>query len=334
MKSTDHVVSVGSIDGRIWDPGIKAVEILQKLRQHEVVIIDLMNEAPALEHTELAAILDSISAAGVARHRIRIRTGNLIESFDRFMVDRTATAMVELPDFQKLAPGLTHDKQITRHFGCLVGRANMMRLILASHLWCNYRDLSMITFHYRGRSDYHREHLGLEELLFHFGTQSTEYREAMELLDHAPIAAEPIEDFPILYPTNTLQPLRWYDGFFVDVICETFYTGQTFFLTEKFWRCVAAKTPFIIQGPQHMLARLHDLGFRTFGAWWDEGYSEDPGLHTITEIKRVLADLSRLSIQELQLMHHDMQDVLEHNFQRMLELRPQDFDRLIAHDAA
>ena len=76
MKSTDHVVSVGSIDGRIWDPGIKAVEILQKLRQHEVVIIDLMNEAPALEHTELAAILDSISAAGVARHRIRIRTGN------------------------------------------------------------------------------------------------------------------------------------------------------------------------------------------------------------------------------------------------------------------
>jgi hypothetical protein len=328
MKPADNVVCIGSIDGRIWDPGPRAVEILQKLRQHETVVIDLMNEAPDLAHTELADILDHMAAAGVAKHRICIRTGNMIESFDRFTLDRTAAAMVELPDFQALAPTLTHNKNILQHFGCLVGRANMMRLILASHLWCNYRDKSLVTFHYRGCSDYHREHLGLEELLYHFGTGSTEYQEAREMLEHVPIAPRPIEDFPLLYPANTVEPLGWYDQFFVDIVCETFYTGQTFFLTEKFWRCVSAKTPFIIQGPQHMLRRLRNLGFRTFDSWWDEGYSEDPGLHTITEIKRVLAQLSVLTTLELQNMHDAMQPVLEHNFQRMLELKPEHFDSI------
>ena len=95
-------------------------------------------------------------------------------------------------------------------------------------------------------------------------------------------------------------------------------------MTEKFWRAVATKTPFIVYGPQFFLRRLKSLGFKTFDRWWDEGYDEDPYLYSHNEIQKSIASIASLSISDLAAMYKEMEPVLEHNYSRMMELTYQD----------
>ena len=85
------------------------------------------------------------------------------------------------------------------------------------------------------------------------------------------------------------------------------------------------QTPFIVQGPQKFLHRLHNMGFKTFDSWWDEGYQLDTPDYQLEVIKEVILDISTKSITDLSTMYKEMQPVLEHNKQRLLELTKDDF---------
>ena len=83
----------------------------------------------------------------------------------------------------------------------------------------------------------------------------------------------------------------------------------------------AVRTPFIVHGPQNFLPRLRALGFCTFDAWWDEGYSEDPPDCQLKEISRLIDQLAEKSTAELETMYVDMQSVLEHNYQQLKQIQ-------------
>lgn len=85
------------------------------------------------------------------------------------------------------------------------------------------------------------------------------------------------------------------------------------------------KTPFIVQGPRYFLHNLKKLGFKTFEHWWDEGYAEDPDAHQVYEIQKVLDCLARTPQAELIDILDDMQQTLEHNYQRAMQLTDRDF---------
>jgi len=119
-----------------------------------------------------------------------------------------------------------------------------------------------------------------------------------------------------------------YNNFFVEVVCETFFSGETFFPTEKTWRPIILKTPFIVQGPTGYLKNLRKLGFKTFSEFWDEGYDEDPPNWSYKEIIKVIEDLSSKSNDEIQRMYIAMQDILEHNYNTLLNLTREDFEKL------
>jgi hypothetical protein len=321
------VIKVSSIDGKIWHPGPTAVDITSALQQHGKVVIDLLKEAPDICYTELPSIIDSILAQGYSASQIEIHTGNMVESYTNAQIVRRPDWMFELEDIKRVANQLPKEKQIQKHFGCLIGRSNAIRLIAAGHLYANYKDKTFLTYHYTPKSDYHRLHIGIQDIMYYFGTDSTEFREAMTLLVDAPVLKQTVQSYPILRPEN-LTPCTWYPNFFVDIVCETFCQGRVFFVTEKFWRAVATKTPFIIHGPQFLLQRLKQLGFKTFDAWWDEGYDQDPHLYSYQEINKVLKYLSDCSIPDLEQMYQDMQPILQHNYQCMMNLTFQDLLRV------
>lgn len=317
-------VYVKSGDSKIWDVGIATAEIVYTLAKHGKVVIDLKREAPDITTTELKNVLDYLSDQGVEYDQIEIHTGNIIESYNKFKVVKHNTWMYELLIFQRLGNSIPKEKQIQKHFGCFIGRSNITRLIMSSHLAANYRDKTLLTYHFSPRTDFHRAHLGLEDIIYYFGINSNEYQEAIALLSQGPILIGEKKSYPITNEDSIVEPCSWYKDIFVDVVCETFSNGNVFFVTEKFWRSVATKTPFIIQGPQFVIKRLKQLGFKTFDRWWSEGYDEDPYLYSQNEIKKILADLSVLNITNLEEMYAEMQPILDHNYDLMMSLQFKD----------
>ncbi|CAB5214829.1 hypothetical protein UFOVP190_281 [uncultured Caudovirales phage] len=100
------------------------------------------------------------------------------------------------------------------------------------------------------------------------------------------------------------------------VVTETVYFLPKLHLTEKIFKPIVARRPFMLVGAPGNLAYLKSYGFKTFDQWIDESYDQEQD-HYI-RIEKITAEIARLCAMpadDLKQMHQDMQTVLEHNFQ-------------------
>lgn len=104
---------------------------------------------------------------------------------------------------------------------------------------------------------------------------------------------------------------------FCYLVTETCFWEHKHHLTEKIFKPIVSRMPFVLAGPAHNLKYLREYGFQTFGHWIDESYDdiEDPVLR-IQAIGRVMQSICNRSLSELETMLSDMMPVLEHNYQR------------------
>lgn len=315
----------------VWDPMRKAAEIALELERNGSVTIDLNGESPDITETIIPEFFEFLSSMGLDISKIKLITGNPLECYSSTDVSVNYNAFYEIELFQNNIEQIPTNKNIKYHFGNFVSKTNLPRLVIASHLYNRYPDKTAQTFHYTSGSHYHKNYAMLDRLMNEYGANSDEFDEACTLLKNSPITRDQVE-YPILVIEdkldNLLIPCKWYSEIFVDVICETWYTGNSFYITEKFWRSVVTKTPFIIQGSQNILTNLKKLGFKTFDEYWDEGYQEDPSYYNLIEIKKVLEFISKKSISELNDMYNDMQDILEHNRQLFLSISTKDIRKV------
>ena len=125
-------------------------------------------------------------------------------------------------------------------------------------------------------------------------------------------------DFPDQHIPNQsmlLSPLPQLMESFIFVVTETCYWQSKTHLTEKIFKPIVLKMPFLLLGCAHNLEYLRSYGFKTFSAFWDESYDiiEDPNerMQAVTEI---LKDIATMSLEQQQAMIRDMLPVLEHNY--------------------
>jgi hypothetical protein len=113
-----------------------------------------------------------------------------------------------------------------------------------------------------------------------------------------------------------LSPMTELMKSFVFLVTETCYFQTKTHLTEKIFKPIVLRMPFILTGCAHNLAYLRSYGFRTFGDFWDEGYDsiEDPVLR-LQAIVKIIKQLATMSAAEQKTMLLDMQSILEHNYQ-------------------
>jgi hypothetical protein len=123
------------------------------------------------------------------------------------------------------------------------------------------------------------------------------------------------------------EDIYYFDNSYFSIIQETFYdntlndsTGdigfyECIFITEKTYRPIYFKHPFILLGVKGSLAGLRKCGFKTFSPYFDESYDDidDPVLRLETafnEVKRLcsLSDDEWLSIQR------ELLPILEYNY--------------------
>jgi|TARA_R110000787_G_scaffold257255_1_gene362463 hypothetical protein len=324
------MVKLVTSNTQIWNIHSVVSQITHAMINDENIVLDFIGEGPDVSETVLdKVILELANKYQYDTKRITVVTANQVQKHNVFSIEKSAPLNL-VNNAKKYAHVYTKD--VKKHFGIFIGRSNGPRLDLASYIYNAFHNESYVTYHYSLSSEYHRNNIGLEELVTDFN--QIDISVPASFLKHCPIVDSTIE--PVaqsdLNPAQQLLKndndkfLTRYCNFLVEIVCETCYNGNTFFPTEKTWRPMLLETPFIVQGPQWYLHRLRDMGFQTFDRWWDEGYSEDPANWQNTEIKKVIDYVGKLSIEQLKKMYNEMQPTLKHNKKRFLELTSKDFE--------
>lgn len=105
-----------------------------------------------------------------------------------------------------------------------------------------------------------------------------------------------------------------YSRTFCSVVPETLYDSNVIFFSEKTWKTIAVGHPFMLLSSPGMLSKLREMGYYTYGSFWDEGYDV---LKTVggraRHIANELRKLSNLTRGELINMRSAMQPIIEHN---------------------
>jgi hypothetical protein len=65
---------------------------------------------------------------------------------------------------------------------------------------------------------------------------------------------------------------HYYKKSLINIIQETYFYSPEIHLTEKTFKPIVFKQPFIMIGAKGSLQHLKDLGFKTFNDFWDESY--------------------------------------------------------------
>jgi hypothetical protein len=113
--------------------------------------------------------------------------------------------------------------------------------------------------------------------------------------------------------------LAHYHRFKIELVCETYTIGDTFFPTEKTVRPIAAGKPMIVYGPKNFLSRLKHLGFKTYSDHWDESYDQLEGPARWQSIQNLINSLIALDQAQLDTMLTQAQSIAVYNRQHLAE---------------
>jgi len=147
------------------------------------------------------------------------------------------------------------------------------------------------------------------------------------------IIKENIDMFPLVVSPNNknehrhnVSDLKLYNDSYISLVAETVFfkhvnihnegnNVRSLFITEKTWRPIKAKHPFIIAGAPNTLKRLKELGYKTFSPFINESYDEIDD--DIQRLEAIIAELHRLcnfTDQEWLSFQEFAIPIIEHNF--------------------
>jgi hypothetical protein len=115
------------------------------------------------------------------------------------------------------------------------------------------------------------------------------------------------------YAGNSHQITMWEQAAksFVHVVTETCYSGRKNHLTEKIFKPMILKQPFIVVGNKSSLEYLKRYGFETFSSVFNESYDTESDDH---RIKAVGWLLDELQYADLDYLAEQCAPIVEHNY--------------------
>jgi hypothetical protein len=118
----------------------------------------------------------------------------------------------------------------------------------------------------------------------------------------------------------------------VSVIPEAAYGDSegTLFLSEKIFKPIVCHHPFIVMGNKGSLAKLRELGYKTFDGFIDESYDN---LSTWERFEAIIETIKKVdAIKDKIEWYKSIQDIIEHNYEvirkNVLTNRPLAFTEL------
>jgi len=219
----------------------------------------------------------------------------------------------------------TVDKKIKYKTALFVGGSRWPRLSLASYLYEQHRDHSLITYWQNLRDTNQPCYLHLDELFKQHmvkGVDSKFLARVNNFIQALPLHLEKSDidknnNGGYIDYTEAYDLVPHYNKVFCDVVCETVHNGKTFAFTEKIARCWMTKTPFLVFGARDYLINLRKLGFRTFTSFWDESYDRYDNVTRIMLMQRQIDKIHHMDHAQIEEMYQcsEMQDIVDNNYE-------------------
>jgi hypothetical protein len=224
------VISILTNDGHIRNVEQAILDIVSTIQSDGYARINLQSEGPCCEHVGLYSLLDRIcNQFKFDPRRISIQTPNLLESHPAYYIRHDFNFWeleLSIENSTKFNTEKVFDADF-KHFGSFIGHSNKYRLQTGSELRAHHADKTIQSYHCSVTNPYHREYIGIEDLMFMGYNVDTAYNH----IKQAPIELDDINSFPILQPAN-INILKYYPHFFVEIVNLTFFSGNSFYVDE------------------------------------------------------------------------------------------------------
>jgi hypothetical protein len=134
------------------------------------------------------------------------------------------------------------------------------------------------------------------------------------------------------YPMETaVDPVeKFYKNSLINIINETYFFNNIIHITEKTYKPIAFLQPFILLGAAGSLQHIKDMGFKTFGEFWDESYDteiDDP--IRFTKIVNIVEEISNWSEQKKIDFSYKIKGILEYNLNRLNTMNNLEIDKFV-----
>lgn len=301
--------TVITADDFIWNQ-LELVEFLVN-NQGGAISIDTRTEGASCSAVGLYDLLDKFNF----KH-VEIHSGNSIEQHSKYFI--VGQSLLQYVHVRKPVDSKYHTWNHNKIFLAYYGRPLWHRLGIAAHLASQYPDVSLVNL----RGDYNNEDSRkLFELTELFTNAPEQIKNFSAMAKDMPLMLEKQDGYtPGQQDTSgfTDQLLDFYPNTLIDVVAESYTSGDTFCPTEKTFRPMLMKKPFIIMGPKNHLIYLRQMGFKTFYEFWDEDYDGYDPVSRFQFIVKLLDHIATKSKDELNDMYCKMQSILDYNYNLLI----------------
>jgi hypothetical protein len=247
---------------------------------------------------------------------VTIETGNILESHDRYKISYKMSWKffeVERPIEQQL-----HTWNQKSVFGTVYGRPIWHRLGIVSHLLSVHPDISEIGCLGDATHPDKRKQFEIAELWEHDADSLVKFAQISSGFPYKHTDVDPYAPASTLTDGYVKQTEKIYKNFLIDIVSETFTSGDCFFATDKTIRPMLLKKPFIIFASKHHLAYLTQMGFKTFQEFWNEGYDNADGVNRYQQILQLIDWIAQQPMDALVDMYQRMAPILDHNYNLLM----------------
>lgn len=312
----------GVLENRVYNNPIDLYQHVVDHIEDNHLTVSIVPEGWDLEYIGFYKFLDFVRQYLHPDLQVTIETCNIFQKHPPYVTLNQKSPGFVGTTMSQWKPEYLKAKQIEKTFGLFVNRPDVPRLHFLSHLYSVYRSKSILTANFSSAE--------IRTMMHHQEAITIESNPALyDLLKILPISGPNSEKIPFTTSIRNQIHIPLYHRFFCEIVCETNFT-QGFFPTEKIWRPILYKTPFILVGAPGFVNSLRTLGFKTFDNYWDETYDDiSPGLDKTSDwdwleqkfnhIGNIISTLATKNNSELQEMYDSMQDILDHNYNLVTE---------------
>lgn len=330
------------VSGDIWYNEVEVQQQLQSLSSNTRITLDLQSEGPSLHRLGITTVVD----AWLAQHRLSSDTvtvtgwsnGGESIHYKKFRCSVPSHFWYYAQEYQS-PPEQEFSGAKSHLFGLFLGRATVHRNVILYQVQQQWPSRFLISrlpafTPYGAPVDepWHMEHR--QNLLGWRQTETlTDWMPGYEsnVIDwfssqqFTSIDGRTVRDQfgnPDNHVAHNRSMLAHYDKFNIELVCESYTLGQTFFPTEKTARPIAGTRPWLIYAAPGYIQHLKRMGFRSFDSLWDESYDQLEGPARWLAMQQVLQQLVDLDTTALNTVLAQAHEIALHNRLHLETIRP------------